>query len=301
MTVRVRVPATTANFGPGFDVIGIALALHNEVEVEPAESTEVEITGEGEETLPSTSSNLVAKAALDVARAAQRRTGFRIRCRNRIPLARGLGSSAAAIAGGLVAANAALGKPLGTDALLDLAWKLEGHADNAAAAILGGVVLVDVSAGRITWTRIVPRWDAVIVVAIPEFRVATAEARSVLPPHVPLSDAVANIGRTAQLVAAMLTGQPDLLRTALGDTLHQPYRRALVPGMEGVFESARAAGAFGAVLSGSGPSIAAVAPEAEAHAVGKAMVDGFARAGKRATYLVTPVDESGTVTLPAQS
>ncbi|MGH2399554.1 MAG: homoserine kinase, partial [bacterium] len=276
------------------------LALHNEVDVEPAESTAVEITGEGEETLPPTSSNLVAKAALEVARAARRRAGFRIRCRNHIPLARGLGSSAAAIAGGLVAANAALGNPLGTEAVLDLAWKMEGHADNVAAAILGGVVLVDASAERITWARIVPQWDAVIVVAIPEFSVATADARSVLPAHVPLGDAVANIGRTAQLVAAMLTGRPDLLRTALGDTLHQPYRRALVPGMEGVFQAARAAGAYGAVLSGSGPSIAAVAPEAVAHPVGQAMVDGFARAGKRARYLVTPVDETGTVAAPIE-
>jgi len=295
MMVRVRVPATTANFGPAFDVIGIALALYNEVEVEPAESTEVEIAGEGEEILAATASNLVARAALEVARAAHRRTGFHIRCRNRIPLGRGLGSSAAAIAGGLVAANAALGNPLPAEAVLDLAWKMEGHADNVAAALVGGAVLVDASAGRITWTRIIPTWDAVIVVAVPEFSVATTEARTVLPARVPLSDAVSNIGRTAQLVVAMLTGQVELLRTALADTLHQPYRRALVPGMDNVFEAARDAGAYGAALSGSGPSIVAVAPGAQAHGVGQAMVDAFARAGKRAKHMVLPVDESGAV------
>ncbi|HEU4798713.1 MAG TPA: homoserine kinase [bacterium] len=293
--VRVRVPATTANFGPGFDVIGVALALYNEVEVEPAKSTEVEIAGEGEESLAATSSNLVARAAEEVVRAAHRQTGFHIRCRNRIPLARGLGSSAAAIAGGLVAANTALGNPLPAEEILDLAWKMEGHPDNVAAALFGGVVLVDASEGRIAWTRIIPKWDAVIVVAVPEFSVATMEARTVLPARVPLRDAVSNIGYTAQLVAAMLTGQVDLLRTALDDTLHQPYRRALVPGMDGVFEAARNAGAYGAVLSGSGPSILAVAPEARAHGVGQAMVDAFARAGKRAKHMVMPVDESGAV------
>lgn len=297
--VRVRVPATTANFGPAFDVIGIALALYNEVEVEPAESTEVEITGEGEGTLAATSSNLVARAADAVAGAAHRRTGFHIRCRNRIPLARGLGSSAAAIVGGLVAANAALGNPLPPEALLDLAWKMEGHPDNVAAALFGAVVLVDASEGRINWTRIMPKWDAVIVVAVPEFGVATAEARTVLPTRVPLRDAVSNIGHTAHLVTAMLTGQVDLLRTALGDALHQPYRRALVPGMDGVFESASEAGAYGAVLSGSGPSIVAVAPEAQAHGVGQAMVEAFARAGQRAKHVVMTIDESGAVVTQA--
>lgn len=297
--VRVRVPATTANFGPAFDVIGIALALYNEVEVEPAESTEVEITGEGEGTLAATSSNLVARAADAVAGAAHRRTGFHIRCRNRIPLARGLGSSAAAIVGGLVAANAALGNPLPPEALLDLAWKMEGHPDNVAAALFGAVVLVDASEGRINWTRIMPKWDAVIVVAVPEFGVATAEARTVLPTRVPLRDAVSNIGHTAHLVTAMLTGQVDLLRTALGDALHQPYRRVLVPGMDGVFESASEAGAYGAVLSGSGPSIVAVAPEAQAHGVGQAMVEAFARAGQRAKHVVMTIDESGAVVTQA--
>lgn len=293
--VRVRVPATTANFGPGFDVIGMALALYNEVEVEPAESTQVEIAGEGEESLASTSSNLVARAAEEVVRAAHRRTGFDIRCRNRIPLARGLGSSAAAIVGGLVAANAALDNPLPAEDVLDLAWKLEGHPDNVAAALFGGVVLVDTSEGRITWTRIIPTWDAVIVVAVPEFSVATKEARTVLPAQVRLRDAVTNIGHTAQLVAAMLTGQVELLRTAFADTLHQPYRRALVPGMDDVFEAARDAGAHGAALSGSGPSIVAVAPEARAHKVGLAMVEAFARGGKRAAHMVVPVDESGAL------
>ena len=297
--VRVRVPATIANFGPAFDVLGLALSLHNEVELEPSDRPEVTVSGEGEHVLPATAANLVARAAERVAQAAGRAGVFRIRCRNRIPMGRGLGSSAAAIVGGAAAANAALGRPLGTDALLDLVWKMEGHPDNVAAALLGGAVLVDVSTGRVAWTRFVPRWDAVIVAAIPDFTVSTVEARGALPECVPLADAVANLGRTARLVAAMTTGEVELLAGALDDALPQPYRRRLVPGMDDVITAAREAGAYGAVLSGSGPTIAAVAPADRADGVGRAMVAAFGRHGHRAVSTVLGIDESGAaVTTP---
>lgn len=298
MRVRVRVPATTANLGPAFDVLGLALELYNEIEVEPAERTEVAVAGEGEGSLPQDAANLVARAAQRAAEAAGRSGAFRIRCRNRIPLARGLGSSASAIVGGLVGGDAVLGLRLGRDALLDLAWKMEGHPDNVAAALLGGAVLVDASEDRLVWTRIVPRWDAVVVAAVPDFAVATDEARAALPERVSRRDAVANIGRTARLVAAMTTGETALLAGALRDGLHQPYRRRLVPGMDEVIAAAGAAGAFGAALSGSGPTIVALAPRERADAVGSAMVEAFARSRHHAAAMTLGVDTTGTAAEP---
>jgi len=295
------VPATTANLGPAFDVLGLALTLHNEVELEPGEATTVGVRGEGEGTLPSSAANLVARAAGGVARAAGVPRQFVIRCRNRIPLRRGLGSSAAAIVGGAVAANEALGRPLSTGALLDLAWKMEGHPDNVAAALLGGAVLVDVSSGSVTWTRLVPRWDLEVVVAVPEFSVATEEARAALPAAVPLRDAVANLARTARLVAAFATGQAEMLRGAFDDALHQPYRSALVPGMQAVIRAAGEAGAYGAALSGSGPTIVALAPSGGGGSVGRAMVEAFATAGKTAVARVLQIDASGATVVGEQT
>ncbi|HEU5298328.1 MAG TPA: homoserine kinase [bacterium] len=298
MRVRVRVPATTANLGPAFDVLGLALGLYNEIEAEPAERTEVAVAGEGEGTLAADEANLVARAAGRAAQAAGRSGAFRIRCRNRIPMARGLGSSAAAIVGGLAAADAALELCLGRDALLDLAWKMEGHPDNVAAALLGGAVLVDTSGGRVVWTRIIPRWEAAVVAAVPDFAVSTEEARAALPDRVPLRDAVANLGRTARLVAAMTTGDTALLAGALADGLHQPYRARLVPGMEDVISAAQEAGAYGAALSGSGPAIVALAPPDRTDAVGRAMVAAFGRSGHRAEAMTLRVDATGAAATP---
>jgi homoserine kinase len=240
----------------------------------------------------------VARAAWRAAEAAGRNAAFRIRCRNRVPLARGLGSSAAAIVGGLVGADAVLHLGLSRNALLDLAWKMEGHADNVAASLLGGAVLVDVSEDRVAWTRIIPRWEAVVVAAVPDFAVATDEARAALPDRVSRRDAVANIGRTARLVAAMATGETAALAGALRDGLHQPYRRRLVPGMDEVIAAAEAAGAFGAALSGAGPTIVALAPRERADAVGSAMVEAFARSRHRAAAMTLGVDTTGAAAEP---
>jgi homoserine kinase len=287
------VPATTANLGPAFDALGLALGLHNEIELAPAERTVVEVVGEGQGALPGSADNLVARAARRAAALAGREAAFHIRCQNRIPMTRGLGSSAAAIVGGLVAADAALGLDLGTDALLQAAWQMEGHADNVAAALLGGAVLVDVSGSTLVWARIVPRWEATVVAAVPDFTVATEAARAALPEQVSLRDAVGNVARAARLVAAMATGEIRWLAGALGDALHQPYRRRLVPGMDEVIAAAVAAGAYGAALSGSGPTIVALAPPPRAAAVGRAMVEAFGRQGRRARAMALAVDLAG--------
>jgi homoserine kinase len=293
--VTVRVPATIANFGPAFDVLGVAVTIYNTVQVDSAAAAVIDVAGQGKGTVPEDPSNLVYRAAAAVAARAGRPGAFALRCHNDIPPGRGLGSSAAAIVGGAVAANELLGRPLSRDDLLDLAWRLEGHPDNVAPALLGGAVLTDVSDGSARWTRITPAWDVRLVVAVPEFSVATARARAALPAQVPFADAVANVSRTAWLVTAMLTGQVDLLALGMDDRLHQPYRRSLVPGMEEAFAAARSAGAYGAALCGSGPSVLAVAPPARADLVGRRMVEMFAGMGHAARYLQVNVDAQGAI------
>lgn len=307
--ITVRVPATVANFGPAFDAFAIAVTLYNEVTLDRAAAGRVEIDGEGQRDLPVDSSNLVARAASEVARRAGRGDAFAVRCSNRIPIGRGLGSSAAAIVGGAVAANELLGRPLRPDDLLDLAWRLEGHPDNVAAALFGGGVLTCAPAlnpsdarvlgtdGRIGWTRIDPSWTAALIVAVPGFAVSTVTARAALPAHVPLRDAAANVGRTAWLVTALLTGRTELLSTAMDDSLHQPYRKPLVPGLDDVFAAARSAGAYAAALCGSGPSVIAVAPPEVAELAGQKMVEAFSQAGSEARYLVLDIDKRGAIVL----
>lgn len=292
--VTVRVPATIANLGPAFDALGLAVTLHNTVELEPAEAPSVEVSGEGEGALPDDERNLVYRAAAAAAAAAGRDATFRIRCRNDIPLARGLGSSAAAIVGGLAAANAALGRPLDEETLLRLAVGIEGHPDNVAPALFGGAVVCGAGrGGQVAVARLIPAWQAVLVVAVPGFAVSTEEARRRLPASVPFTDAVGNVARTAALVVSLLTGRMDLLAEAMEDALHQPYRRPLVPGMDAVFRAARAAGAYGAALAGSGPSVVAPAPEDRAAAVGGAMVGAFTETGTAARAYTLRIDPRG--------
>jgi homoserine kinase len=291
--VTVRVPATIANLGPAFDALGIAVSLYNTVELALSSEARVEVHGEGEGRLPDDTHNLVYRAASIVAAECGRPATFQIRCRNDIPLARGLGSSAAAIVGGLVAANVAFDRPLDGGVLLRLAVSMEGHPDNVAPALLGGAVVCGLSAGDVVTARLIPAWAAAFVIAVPSFSVSTEDARRRLPLSVPFSDAAGNVARTAALVASLLTGRTDLLGHAMGDALHQPYRSPLVPGMDAVFRAAHRAGAYGAALAGSGPSIVALAPPDRADAVGEAMIQGFRDSGASARTLTLRVDEAG--------
>ncbi len=295
--IRVRVPATSANLGPGFDALGIALRLYNTLELEAAERPGIEIRGEGAEALPRDPSHLAYRAALAaVERAGPRARGprpraFRLAQHNRIPLARGLGSSAAAILGGAAAANALLGGPLDRQALLDLAAEIEGHPDNVAPALLGGAVACARTADGVRWVRLtLPPLRAVL--AVPDCTVSTEAARRLLPPQVPFEDAVFNVTRTALLVAALAEGRTDVLDEATRDRLHQPYRARLVPGLERVFEAARRAGAHGVALSGSGPSVLAFG---DAPGIGDAMAGAFRQAGCGCRTIAVEIDAEGTV------
>jgi len=293
--VHVSVPATSANLGPGFDALGLALALRNEVTAEEADGVSLRIEGEGAQRLARGADNVVARGMRLAFDAAGRRfIGCRLHCVNRVPTARGLGSSAAAWVSGLCAGNALVGSPLGREMLLALAARAEGHPDNVAAALHGGLTVSCADDEAVTAITLpVPsalRW----VVLVPGVTSATAEARAVLPRLVPRADAVFNVQRVALLLASLQAGRADVLSRALEDRLHQPYRRALFPWMPDVVAAARAAGALGCVLSGAGPSLLAVTT-ADGAEVARAMETALRVAGIAGAAKILPADPEGAV------
>jgi homoserine kinase len=263
--VVVEVPASSANLGAGYDCVGVALGLTNRIEVEVRGGSrgEVELTveGEGEGELGGDRDNrcvLGIEAALrEVRGELPDGIGWRIEMHNEIPLARGLGSSAAATVAGLVAGNALLGEPLTSADLLRLATAIEGHPDNAAAALLGGFTVSAPIDGGVEALRFDAPRDLRAVLFIPDLRLPTAEMRAALPAKVPLADAVANLTRVAVGVAGMATGRFDLLRVLTVDRLHEQYRAKVYPQLPQLIESARGAGAIGACLSGAGSTVLA--------------------------------------------
>lgn len=293
MRVSVRVPATSANIGPGFDVLGLALGLHNEVTAEESDRVAVTVEGEGAGALPTGPSNVVARAVRQAFELAGRPfRGVMLHCVNRIPPSRGLGSSAAAWVAGLVAGGALAGNALSREALLDAAARAEGHPDNVAAALLGGLTVSCASGDRITAISLsVPaavRW----VVLIPEAQGSTREARAVLPSTVSRADAVFNLQRVSLLLAALGGGRLDLLPTALDDRLHQPARWRLFPWLPAAVAAARSAGALGCVLSGAGPSLLA-AVEGPGDAVASAMETALRGEGGAGRAVALSVDGTG--------
>ncbi len=263
--VTVEVPASSANLGAGYDCLGVALALTNRVELEvrgwSRGEIELSVDGEGQDELTQDRDNRFVRG-LEAAMAHARGelpegVGWRIGMHNTIPLARGLGSSAAATVAGVVAANALLGGPLDVAAQLQVATDIEGHPDNAAAALLGGFVVSAATPAGVEAVRFdVPR-DLRAVLFIPERRLSTAEMRRVLPTTVPLEDAVANLGAVGLGVAGLAAGRTDLLARMTVDRLHEPYRAEVFPELPAFVAAARRAGALGACLSGAGSTILA--------------------------------------------
>jgi homoserine kinase len=293
MSIVVRVPATSANLGPGFDVLGLALGLYNEIVYDEAGRVTVTIEGEGAGRLDTGAGNVVARAVRMAYEAAGRRfPGAAIRCINRIPPARGLGSSAAAWVGGLVAANAMLGSPLERDTLLTLACRAEGHPDNVAAALLGGLTVSCVAGETVVALSLPVPANLLWVVLVPETESSTSEARAVLPDTVKRADAVFNLQRMGLLLAALASGRVDVLGAAMEDRLHQPQRQALFPWMDAVRQAALEAGALGCVLSGAGPSLLA-AVRGVAQPVAGAMERALASAGVAGRAHSLPVDTVG--------
>jgi homoserine kinase len=259
--LSVRAPATVANLGPGFDALALAVDISNEVEIDTEAPPAVEVQGEGADELPADASNLVFRSMAYLAReAGGSLPPLRLRCVNGIPLERGLGSSAAAVVSGLLLADRLVGADLDGDRLLEVAVDLEGHPDNVAACLRGGLAVAYLSRNGWRAERLEAHRDLRPVLLVPEEeRVATADARRVLPLEVPMADASWNAGRTALAVLA-LTTRPALLGDALEDRLHQRRRLALAPSARALFEDLRQAG-VPICVAGSGPSLLAFESE----------------------------------------
>ena len=245
-SVRVRVPATSANLGPGFDALGVACTLYNEMTLTLTHEKGLHISarGEGAAYIPGDERNIVWKSIqylLQRADRAEEFQGAKIRMNNRIPLSRGLGSSATAIVAGLTAANAIVGSPFSRDDLLQLATDIEGHPDNVAPAIFGGFTVNTVTNGHVECFSFLPRIFMRFVVMVPDFYLSTKSAREVLPSEVPMKDAVFNVSHAAMMVAALARGSEKHLGNAFEDALHQNYRASLIPGMFDVFAAAKKA------------------------------------------------------------
>ncbi len=263
--VAVEVPASTANLGAGYDCLGMALDITNKIVLEVAgwnkPEHELTVIGQGEGELHPDAENRfirgVEAAITEVHGEVPQGASWRIEMTNKIPLARGLGSSAAATVGGLLAANALLGDVLSPLDLLRLATRIEGHSDNAAPALLGGFVASFVVGDSVEAIRFDVQRGIRAVVFIPDLRLQTSEMRSALPDSVPRADAIANLGRVAIGVAGMANGRSDILRILTEDRLHEPYRAAIYPQLPRLVADARTAGAIGACLSGAGSAIIA--------------------------------------------
>ena len=295
-SVTVRVPATAANLGPGFDSLGIALGLYNHVTLKISQADSIEVSGEGAGGLPRDKSNIAAKAVAEVfGQAGRERPALHLRLENEIPLARGLGSSAAARVGAILAARHLLEEPTDPPSLLPLAASLEGHPDNVTPALLGGLIVVAGGKEGAHWSQ-APLSPAVrFVVAVPEFEVSTQKARQALPETVPFEDAVFNLQRVALLVTALGQGQGALIGRAMEDRLHQPYRAHLMGPLEEVFGAAREAGAAGVALSGAGPSVLAISTGGDGPSkdIGEAMRQAYKSRGIECRSLVLDVDREG--------
>ncbi len=292
----VIVPATTANLGAGFDCIGAALTLYNQFKFTLISEATSKITVIGEEAnkVSTDKSNLLYRSFVKFYDYIQQTPPpVEIEIKLGVPLARGLGSSATAIVGGLVAANQLAGNPLNHSEIINLAIAIEGHPDNVVPALLGNCQL---SVGEkdnwhiceIPWHR-----DLVPVVAIPDFELSTEEARSVLPRQISRSDAIFNISRMGLLIRALETNNPDWLTVALEDKLHQPYRQTLIRGYAEVKLAAIAAGAYGMVISGAGPTLLALTQSTRAEVVAAAMEEAWAKIGVTAQVRSLYLDSQG--------
>jgi homoserine kinase len=261
-TVVVRVPATSANLGPGFDTLGLALSVYDELTVTRLEgdALEIEVTGQGTEDVPRDASHLVVRAMDHAYRAVGRtRPGIRLVAHNVIPHGRGLGSSGAAVVSGLLAAKGLLegDVELGPELLLKLATELEGHPDNVAPALFGGLTIAWVDESGPQHKKLLVHRGVAPLVLVPEFTMSTKEARTYDPQQVTREDAVFNVSRSALLIAA-LTQSPELLLAATEDKLHQSYRAQAMPETDRLVQTLRRAG-FAAVVSGAGPSVLVLA------------------------------------------
>ncbi len=291
--INITVPATTANLGAGFDCIGAALTLYNQFKFTLSEDFRISVTGVEAQKVSTDDSNLAYQSfAKFYQHRGENTPPVHIEIELDVPLARGLGSSATAIVGGLMGANHLTGLPLSQDEIMNLAIAIEGHPDNVVPALLGGCRL---AASGDSWAICDVPWHESIVpvVAIPDFELSTAEARRVLPTQVSRADAIFNTAHLGLLVRALQTGRADWLKVALQDRLHQPYRQGLIHGFEAVQKAAIDGGALGLVISGAGPTLLAVVDRMQAAAVESEIASAWQSVGIKADVRSLSLDSQG--------
>lgn len=259
--ITVRVPATSANMGPGFDSLGIALKLYNDFGFRELEEDGLKFKGMPEEFC--NEKNIIYQAM----KHCFDKAGYKIKgleiseLTQDVPVSRGLGSSSTCIVGGLVGANEILGKKFSEEELLEMAVEIEGHPDNVAPALLGGMVVAIVDENKTFYDKVDVKKGIKFVSIIPNFRLSTKKARGVVPQQISLKDGVYNVSRAALMVACFSSGKYDLIKYACKDAFHQNYRAKLIPGFEEVYNKSYELGAFGCYLSGAGPTIMAIINE----------------------------------------
>lgn len=255
--IKIQIPATSANLGSGFDSLGVALNLYNYVWIE--ETDETDISSNDGVPVPRDKSNLIYWSAERLyTECGKTLPGLKIIQENNIPMTRGLGSSSACIAAGLIAANRFLGSPLSQHDLVNLACKIEGHPDNTTPALLGGLVTSAMENGRVYSVSVPVAQNIRFGVFIPPFELKTEVARNALPDEYSRENAVYNLSRSSLMTAALFSGSLENLRVAVQDSIHQPYRKKFISGVDTVFRMTYELGSYGTYISGAGPSIIAI-------------------------------------------
>ena len=294
MKICIQVPATSANLGPGFDCLGLALQLYNTLTIETGHPFNITLEGKYVDGIPTDESNLIWRTMVQFWNEAHFPIPhLSLSQVNNIPPARGLGSSSAAIISGIMAANALLPRPWSRLELLQFANRIEGHPDNVTPALYGGVTLAIPTSSGVLPKVLPPAADLKAVVIIPDLLLKTEAARNILPAEVSRSEAVYNIAHTALLIHAFMSGDYDSLREGMQDKLHQEKRSALIPGMKEALQAALDAGACSSALSGSGPTLLALTYPQKGNDVAAAMLDAIKQKGTDACSYLLDLDLEG--------
>lgn len=307
MKISVKVPATTANLGPGFDCLGMALPIYNTITIEetvlPGTGVEINVLNDDStnddllmEHIPMDENSIIYKAVeLLYNSIGQTPSELKITVQSQIPIAKGLGSSASVIVGGLIAANELLGHPADEVALLSIATEVEGHPDNVTPAIVGGLVLTSLEDdGRVIYRKLEWPEEWSITVCVPDYELLTDISRSVLPKEVAREDAVFNAKRLAMFVQAVNTKDDELMRLALQDRLHQPYRMKLVPGLDSIIENLKhEENVLGCVLSGAGPSIVIISKKNDIEKIKTIVKNTWEAQNVKVNIMTLPIEKNG--------